>query len=68
MSQRSQLLMPESAGVESGAVEPNRKMSVDPNVVTVEPVGQALTSAMKLAAFKFRTQRYMQLLFRMFSM
>ncbi len=68
MSQWSQLLMPESEEVESGAVVPDRKMSVGPKVVTVEPVGEALTSAMKLAAFKFRTQRYMLLLFRMFSM
>jgi hypothetical protein len=60
--------MPESEEVESGAVVSDRKMSVGPNVVTVEPAGRALTRAMKLAAFKFRTQRYMQLLFRMFSM
>jgi len=68
MSQRSQLLVPESEELESGAFVPDKKISVAPDVVTVEPVGQALTSAMKLAAFKFRTQRYMQLLFRMFSM
>jgi hypothetical protein len=45
------------------------KMPVDSNIVLLFGAAtQALSSAMQLAAFKIRTQRYLQVIFRMFSM
>jgi|HubBroStandDraft_6_1064221.scaffolds.fasta_scaffold139184_2 hypothetical protein len=43
-------------------------MSTNPNSAAFGVVTQALSSAVKLAAFKLRTQRYIQVIFRMFSM
>jgi hypothetical protein len=67
--QEGQLLTLESKEVGSDSHSSTRKsftkMTIDPNFA---PAAQALTSAMKLAAFKIRTQRYLQVIFRMFSM
>jgi hypothetical protein len=44
------------------------KMTIDPNFAPTAQALSSASSAMKLAAFKIRTQRYLQVLFRMFSM
>jgi hypothetical protein len=44
------------------------KMTIDPNFAPAAQALSSASSAMKLAAFKIRTQRYLQVLFRMFSM
>jgi hypothetical protein len=71
--EQGQLLTLESEKLGSGDAAPVTKMAIDLNIVSssVGPATQALSSAssaMKLAAFKIRTQRYLQVLFRMFSM
>ncbi|MGA9042539.1 MAG: hypothetical protein WB421_18555 [Terriglobales bacterium] len=43
-------------------------MSTNLNIAPFGLVTQALSSAVKLAAFKLRTQRYVQVILRMFSM
>jgi hypothetical protein len=65
LDQEGQILTLESKEVGSDAHASTTKMTIDPNFA---PAAQALSSAMKLAAFKIRTQRYLQVIFRMFSM
>jgi hypothetical protein len=68
--QQGQLLTLESQKLGSGDEVPVTKMSVHSNIVSpsTRPTAQTLPSAMKVAAFKIRTQRYLQVIFRMFSM
>jgi hypothetical protein len=65
MDQKGQLLTLETKEVESGGEVPAPKIFVEPTIV---PVTQDLSSAVKLAAFKIRTQRYFQVILRIFSM
>jgi hypothetical protein len=65
IDQEGQVLTLESKEVESDSHASITKMTIDPNFA---PAAQALSSAVKLAAFKIRTQRYFQVLLRMFSM
>jgi hypothetical protein len=60
----------EEAGSDSQAVtwKSSTKMIIDPNFAPAAQALSSASSAMKLAAFKIRTQRYLQVLFRMFSM
>jgi hypothetical protein len=65
MDQKGQLLTLESEKTENGGPVLVTKMAIQPTIV---PVAQDLSSAVKLAAFKLRTQRYFQVIFRIFSM
>jgi hypothetical protein len=64
MDQQGQLLTLDTRETESCEV-PLTKTSIES---TIAPAAQDLSAAVKLAAFKLRTQRYMQVIFRMFSM
>jgi hypothetical protein len=65
MDDEGQILTLESKEAGSGSHVSTTKMAIDQNFA---PAAQALSSAVKLAAFKIRTQRYFQVLLRMFSM
>jgi hypothetical protein len=66
MNQQGQLLTLETEKeVESCNEVPVTKISIE-SIVT--PGAQDLSAAVKVAAFKIRTQRYFQVIFRIFSM